>query len=420
MMPMRNITSFTQKLPQTVSILVGLFFVLVLHFKISYSLIPLLLSVIGLGLLYPQFKQRTQLVDQQDKQIICAFLGYFLLFITSLLFHQGRGSELDIPSRMLLLLPILIVCYTLALKPLWILYAILLGTATAGIVALIQFFILKLPQLFPAHMYIQAGDIITTLSLCCLAIAFYFQQQKMPRQLTFSLIAFGLGVLASLLNQARGAWVVAPVMILAIFALNRHLLSKTAIITLIAISLIGSLFAGHLVQKRWQQAEQEITQYIENNNGSTSVGARFDMWKSAFIGIQEKPLFGWGLQGVKEMRKQHYQQGIISEFASGFDHAHNQYLQDTSARGILGLLGLLAIFLVPLRLFWQNLKQVEKTSQSYLWGTMGIVHILSTMGYCLTQSFLSHNSGIMFYTFCTLIFYALQKTTQNRPLERIS
>ena len=38
--------------------------------------------------------------------------------------------------------------------------------------------------------------------------------------------------------------------------------------------------------------------------------------------------------------------------------------------------------------------------------TLGIVHILSTMSYCLTQAFISHNSGNIFYFFVLFLFYA--------------
>ena len=38
--------------------------------------------------------------------------------------------------------------------------------------------------------------------------------------------------------------------------------------------------------------------------------------------------------------------------------------------------------------------------------TLAIVHILSTMAYCLTQAFIIHNSGNIFYFFVLFLFYA--------------
>lgn len=412
---MQPITQY--RLSTTAGILAGLFFILVLHLKASYTLIPLLLSLIGLSIWFTQRKRQSLIVNRADKLLSLTFVVYFLLFLLSLAVHQGIGSELDLPSRLVLLLPLLLLFAYLPINQIRLLYMIVVGTLIAGIVALIQYFILRLPSLFPAHMYIQAGDIVMTLSLCSLAIALYFYQHKQHWGFIFALIATLFGLIACLLNQARGAWVVAPFCIPLLLVLYRHLLSKRILLLLFAVALPAVLLGGNLIEKRVAQATQEVSRYIENNDGVSSVGGRLDMWKSALIGIQEKPLFGWGLQGVKTMREQHHQQGLISKFASSFDHAHNQYLHDGSARGLIGLSALLAIFLVPLWLFWRNLKQSSHNSLSYLWGSLGIIHIIATMGYCLTQAFLSHNSGIMFYGFVTLLFYALQKTSLNSPLE---
>lgn len=403
--------------PQGCSLLIGLFFVLVLQIKASYTLIPLLIALIGFGFVYSALRSKQYQLDPSDKWIIWTVVFYFALFVLSVIIHDGRGRELDSPSRALLLLSVLAVCYKVALKPYWIIYGIAVGALLAGITASIRFFVLnQQSDLFPGYMYIQAGDIVMSLSLFSFAAAFYFQARKQTLWMLLCLIASVAAIFASLINQARGAWVAAPVALSVILFLNRKLLSKWVVIFLLLVATVGGLFAGEVIQKRWQQAKNEITHYVEHNNGSTSVGARFDMWKSALLGIQEKPLFGWGLEGVKEMRRQHLEQKLISEYAASFTHSHNQYLHDASVRGLLGLGALLAIFFVPLGLFWRNLKQSAVGSLAYLWGTLGITHVLATMTYCLTQAFFAHNSGTMFYFFVVILFLGLQKNAQKRAL----
>jgi len=131
------------------------------------------------------------------------------------------------------------------------------------------------------------------------------------------------------------------------------------------------------------------------------------MWKSALLMAQEKPWLGWGVQGVSEKRKQQFEQGLISQFASGFNHAHNQYLDDLSKRGIVGLLALIGVFFVPFYLFWRNLKSPH--AEIKLAGLLGVVHILSVMFYGMSQGFFSHNSGNIFYFFLVIVFYAFTK-----------
>lgn len=398
------------------AVLIGLFFTLFLHFKLSYSLMPILLAVAGIGLLISQRKTKKQPLDSQIKWLMWAFGNYFLLFVLSLIVHKGKMSELDLPSRLLLALPMLILCVKRAIPALWVIYGILSAGIIAGLVAIFQVFGLGIDKPFPKIMHIQAGDIAMSFAMFAFAILFYFHAQKQRMLMLISLFAGFVAMIASFLTGARGAWIGVPVILWGIFWLNRQLLSKKLVVGVMLIVLAGGIFASSTLYHRYQEAKSDISLYVDGKQKSTSIGARFDMWKSAILGIEEKPLFGWGLQGVKEMRQQHFSEGKISKFAAQFDHAHNQYLQDASARGVLGLLGLLGILLVPLAIFWRNLTACPPHSLAHLWGVLGITHILMTMSYFLSQSFISHHSGMMFYFTTLVILLGLQKNAQNLPL----
>ena len=94
-----------------------------------------------------------------------------------------------------------------------------------------------------------------------------------------------------------------------------------------------------------------------------------------------------------------------------FTHAHNQYLDDLSKRGIVGLLALLAVLFIPLRAFMKKLNNTN--DEIKLIATLGVAHILSVMIYGLSQGFLVHNSGTIFYFFLTIVFYAAIRTHQK-------
>ncbi|WGE41261.1 O-antigen ligase family protein [Actinobacillus equuli] len=401
---------------QIYSGLIGLFFILILQFKLSYSLIPILLALSGIALLIPHIKNKSYHLAKSDKWLITTFVCYFLLFVVSLIVHKGKGSELDLAARALLALPILAVFYKNQLKQRWIVYAILIAGIGAGITSMIQVFGFDFVRPFPKIMHIQAGDIAMSLAMFSFCTLFYFYTQKQRIAMYLSLIAALFALIASFLTTARGAWIGVPFVLFVIFWLNRKSLSKWLISGVLLITLTGGIFTSETIHKRYLDAQSDINAYVDGSNKSTSVGARFDMWKSAVIGIQEKPLFGWGIQGVKEMRKQHFAEGKISKYAASFGHAHNQYLHDASTRGIVGLIALLATLFVPLILFWNGLKQSESNSLAHLWGVLGITHILLMMSYFLTQAFLSHNSGAMFYFITTVIFLGLQKNALIRPL----
>ena len=58
------------------------------------------------------------------------------------------------------------------------------------------------------------------------------------------------------------------------------------------------------IMERIDVARKDIQLYLDNKDGNTSLGARFEMWKSALEMVKENPLFGWGIQGATEKRKQ--------------------------------------------------------------------------------------------------------------------
>ena len=113
----------------------------------------------------------------------------------------------------------------------------------------------------------------------------------------------------------------------------------------------------------------------------------------------------------KEERESETEEKIATGNIGQFTHAHNQYLDDLSKRGIVGLLALLAVLFIPLRTFMKKLNTTN--DEVKLIATLGVAHILSVMIYGLSQGFLVHNSGTIFYFFLTIVFYAAIRTHQK-------
>ncbi|NEN75096.1 O-antigen ligase family protein [Pelistega sp. NLN82] len=395
--------------------LICLFFLLFLPFRPIYFIVPAILFITAIYFSIKNYQYLSwQQVPKENKYFIFTILFYIALFVISLIYHQGKLREIDSISRILLILPLLFLTTQIPFKQKWIVISILLSGISVGCLALIQTSLSDdLP--FPNHMHIQAGGFTMSFALFCLAITCYAIYHHLGKWVVIGVIAILFALLASFMTTSRGAWLGIGVVPVILFC-YRQILSKKLIIGLMAIAIISGILASDILIKRWQQAHDDITQYAQKDNGSTSVGARFDMWKSALLGIQEKPILGWGKEGVLEMRKKHYEQGLISEFASQFGHAHNQYLHDASTRGIIGLTALLGIFLVPLGIFIRGIKQSVVGSFAHLWSVMGVSHILAVMIYCLPQSFFNHNSGLNFYFFITVLFMGLYQAAKKQKM----
>ena len=190
-------------------------------------------------------------------------------------------------------------------------------------------------------------------------------------------------------------------------------IDKASIISLVVITAIA--IPNTRIAERFHAAKDEIKAYVKHDNGSTSVGARFDMWKSALLMAQEKPLFGWGSEQIIEERKKQHQKGLISQYAIQFNHAHNQFLDDLSKRGLFGLIALLGIYFIPLIFFIKNIANDVLKIRTV--AVLGAVHCLSVMGYSLSQGFLTHNSGNIFYFFLVVVFYTLLNHLKTNPAQ---
>ena len=324
--------------------------------------------------------------------------------------------DLDSASRVVFFVPVLLLLLKYPIKTCVLSYSIPLGGMVSVCIALYDKFILNLPpEQNPRIMHIQGGDISMSLGILSLIIALYAYQKREVKLTVLSVIGSLCGIVGSLLSTARGGWIALPLLLIIILWIYRHSLSKRFFLTffgIIAVASVGiSQMPNNRIMERINVAQKDIQLYLDKNNGNTSLGARFEMWKSAIAMAKEKPLFGWGIQGATEKRKQETKEKIATGNIGQFTHAHNQYLDDLSKRGIVGLLALLAVLFIPLRAFMEKLNTTN--DEIKLIATLGVAHILSVMIYSLSQGFLVHNSGTIFYFFLTIVFYTAIRTRQK-------
>ena len=404
-------------LPTIINFAVTLFFLSIFIVKGGYNAAPALLMLIGLGYgVYTLIKKPLLNLSKVDKWLIYSYLFYFFTFVLSLSINGGKMRDLDTASRVIFLIPVFLLLLKRPIKTCVLSYSIPLSGVIAVCIALYDKFILNLnPDQNPRIMHIQGGDISMSLGIFSLIIALYAHHKKDVKLTTLSVIGGLCGIVGSLLSTARGGWVALPVLLVVILYIYRQSLSKRFFLTFFGIIVIASIGISQMpnnrIMERIDVAQKDIQLYLDNHDGNTSLGARFEMWKSALEMAKEKPLFGWGIQGATEKRKLDTKEKIVTGDIGQFTHAHNQYLDDLSKRGIVGLLALLAVLFIPLNAFMKRLKTTNHETK--LIATLGVAHILSVMVYGLSQGFLVHNSGTIFYFFLTIVFYAAIRTHQK-------
>ncbi|MFB9847342.1 O-antigen ligase family protein [Oceanisphaera arctica] len=357
-------------------------------------------------------------LQKEDKQIMTVLALYSLLFCAQLWLEGADSSAYDRPSRFIFAIPVLL--FVLAYPPkLAFMWAGLVvgGVLTAGW-AIWQKLFLGIERATGYTYVIQFGNISMLFGIFCLAgLGWAAVQPNARRWVVLLLLGALFGALGSLLSGSRGGWIGLPFVFWVLYrAYGRELSVRMRGGVLAAVLALGALvylLPQTGVQQRVQHAFNDIEQYQQGNKW-TSLGARFDMWQGALTLIAEKPLTGWGWNGYQQGMQALVDKGQVIQFAAD-NHAHNEYLDNFARRGILGLLSLLALYLVPLRLFARRLNSANMELRAL--ATAGALLPVAFMDFGLSQVFFGHNSGVMVYAFWLAVLWGTLRAYEKHSAE---
>jgi O-antigen ligase len=357
-------------------------------------------------------------LQKEDKQIMAVLALYSLLFCAQLWLEGADSSAYDRPSRFIFAVPVLlfVLAYPPRLAFIWT--GMVVGSVLTAGWAIWQKLFLGIERATGYTYVIQFGNISMLFGLFCLAgLGWAAVQPHSRRWLAWLLLGALAGALGSLLSGSRGGWIGLPFVFWVLYrAYGRELSVRLRLLALALVLGVGGLayaLPQTGVQQRVQHVFVDIEQYQQGNR-LTSLGARFDMWQGALTLIAEKPFTGWGWQGYGERMRELAEQGGVTDFSAN-THAHNEYLDNFARRGILGLLSLLALYLVPLRLFSRRLASSNLELRAL--ATAGTLLPVAFMDFGLSQVFFGHNSGVMVYAFWLAVLWGTLRAYEKHSAE---
>lgn len=365
----------------------------------GYSYGPGLLLLASLGFIICK-RSSAWTLPFELKLIGLALIGYFAVMSISVGLDGGRISEIDRASRALMAAAMLPLLARVPVRLPMLLSGFGIGAILAFGIAAYDKFFLGYERAFGDMMPIQSGNIAMSMGLFCLCGMFWAQKKERLTFSLFMLLGTCAGMGASFLSGTRGGWVLLPVILFTIGMLFKECLYRKGSIALITgILLCGGILVIQPqsgVGARIEQAQHDISQYLDKTNLNTSLGIRLQLWHSAWQSFTQKPLFGWGNHGIRVSQQEQLARGEISQFIYDFNnHAHNQFLDDMAKRGIIGLGAFLLILLTPLLLVKRRLR-VPHDIDVHCGSALVIVAVFSCIDYSLSQAFLGHNSGSTF------------------------
>ncbi|MCE1193032.1 MAG: O-antigen ligase family protein [Acidovorax sp.] len=328
----------------------------------------------------------------------------------------GWGS-MDRPAKYLLALPCIFYLMTFEPRASWLWMGVAVGAVGSGLVGLYQTFVLALPRANGFTNAIQYGNLSMLLAVMSGLLLVVQWTRWVVWQRLLLAAAIVLGAVGSVLSQSRGGWL-ALVLLLPVCAwlLVRTTGQRRVYWSLCVLAVAAAALSQvPSVEQRVDEARQEVQTYQERGDSRTSVGQRLAHWHLAWQMGWDRPLTGWGRAGYEAEKARRVAAGLANPVVLEFGHAHNEALDLFAKRGLPGVLVLLVFYGIPLVMFWPTAERIRDGAgkmdrESLSLCLMGVLLPLSYIGFGLTQVFLAHNSGNMFYLFmCPLLLAALHE-----------
>ena len=304
-------------------------------------------------------------------------------------------------------------------KYVWI--GLLAGTIIAVVVAYFQVFweslpycSIKTPRATGVVNPIIFGDLALLMGVMSLAGLGWFKKIK-QWTIFFPILAFIAGILASALSLVRGGWISLPLILLIfiLYSARRLSLKINLLILGLFVLTIGTIYlipqTG--VQNRIDSSVANVEAYFDSQKISdrarhTSVGARFEMWRVAWIMFTENPIFGIGWGNFIEKNDELIAKGLSTKHISVFYHPHNQFISALAKGGVLGGVAVIIFYLFPAIAFYKVIGK-SRNPEYHRIALAGLILVIGYIGFSLTESILERSRSIIFFSFYLAVFMAL-------------
>lgn len=230
----------------------------------------------------------------------------------------------------------------------------------------------------------------------------------------------GISAISSLyglyFSQSRGVWLslIIITILYALIKINSLGVKKAKSIAISIFAAFGLIYtfiaydsASNIFVKRVDDVRSDFYQ-MASGNYQTSIGLRFVVWKSAWLGFLDHPFIGVGNDGIDELKKQQVIEKkvnpilLVGDGGLGMSHAHNQYLNQLVMRGCLGFIPMMLLFMTPF-LFKEK------------FGKIGVFVTVAYMIFGLTDVPLEQKETLYMFLFA-LVFSIVQTNANEQKM----
>jgi O-antigen ligase len=350
---------------------------------------------------------------REIRWVVAAFGVYFAYHALSIALRPDADlGWLEKPSRMLFAVTALLVVVALRPAHRWFWRGVA-GGAIAGLV-LITWQRITLQMARPGGFFadenlwfyvdrpggffnaITFGDLSLALGLLSLVAAV---ELRGKRHLLLPMAGALAGLLGCLMTGTRGGWV--ALIFCGMLFLRYSKLLKRRVVVGIAAAVLG-IFALALsipesgLKDRVGEGITDVKSYVQDGTVYTRMGVRLELWRSALMLAEEKPLLGYTYQGYKQRTAELAAEGKVDPAAVPPFHLHNDALQNLVVGGVVGLMLWIATLAVPFMWFRRAMHDAKDRSQQAL-ALAGMVLVTAYFSFGLTEVIFWSVGGSLFY-----------------------
>jgi O-antigen ligase len=323
-------------------------------------LLFLIYPVVSAGvLLYKDV--RDLLIANLKQPLTLAFLLVFLVSFIGIFFSEQYADGIHTANKFLSLPAIYLMVAVLIQvlrdksnkygRPETILMAFLIGLMILNIIGAMTYlgivghkrFVLPLSPLHVHHIWFSN---LNAIGLYAAAAFLLYSWRDLARgSKTFLYISIALAVLCILLSTSRTAWfgILLTSMTMAFLVSKSRKVFFMSAGVAAAICLSAYLFIP-FVQERIHMIGSDISTYSAGESVTSSLAARFLMWKAALLMFMSNPLTGVGTGDYVPTMAAYVNSGQFPNFLLEFNQPHNMYLFALATNGLPGLIALLYVF----------------------------------------------------------------------------
>ncbi len=154
-------------------------------------------------------------------------------------------------------------------------------------------------------------------------------------------ILAGINLLAVYFSGTRGVWL-GMALGFVVLVLSKYWFDgnrKAVVGTLLSAALFLSLLTGFVIYAKKNNIAQDV-EVVARLSSVNTLFARWNIWKTAVVSWEQKPIIGWGEENFIHAFNLNYNPAMYGQ-ETFFDHPHNTYLGWLVFGGLLGFLSFL-------------------------------------------------------------------------------